>query len=705
MERIVPHKPMKLIRDKVIAKLKAGEVRHVLNEDDLNDLYMLKVLEELGEIEKSDFKDAMEFADILEAIYTLAARNGFDKEYLERAMFQKREKKGGFSNLVLVNMNPNNPSNRIYYYMYRGYLSKPNNPQTIQNICMSYQHDFGLLSENAQRTLVFQCEEWLRAIENTLNTVPHAGEDLFKDRSHLFNGGAPSDKIEAVDPPFGNAYERKTFLELCEKVAKEYENLDEGFYSDEHNHCIVKRVFPESEGDYTRTKNYPDQRGESDRYEVEISNKVKNTDFSFLYFILVWGFVKSMDTTRDDIEIDEITLMLTLPHPDFNWKQLADGFIEMITYAHKSEVYVKERGGKFLAAIESLTQKVVMHRDKKAEAEETAEQILDGYKAFTSGNMDQLKVIQNMIDSGIRKTFSTIKINVQDQDESIEDYKTVFADDLEQLDLKVQHYLTKGWKIYGGGFAVAEKMEVKGVASFPSLIPKYMQTMIKPKTEEVTAEDVSAEKLIQDDIKERSFGEASTEESAPHKTEDRKSENRQADIKTYEEPAKINSTAKSDDIDWNNVTVDLMFIASHPTLKDMLNVKLHNALRESGTDKKDITDVQRKEIHILKGVGKKTLDKLQEIQNYVLEKRGEKTSGATSGSNEPVTYKMLQQYQEAKQVQVSLDLWDTLVDMNITDDTDLRTIDREKFLTKRSGGEEELKELDELIDQISKLPF
>jgi hypothetical protein len=36
----------------------------------------------------------------------------------------------------------------------------------IFNICLSYRHDYGLLTAEEQHTLQFECKEWARAIYN-----------------------------------------------------------------------------------------------------------------------------------------------------------------------------------------------------------------------------------------------------------------------------------------------------------------------------------------------------------------------------------------------------------------------------------------------------------------------------------------------------------------------------------------------------------
>lgn len=39
----------------------------------------------------------------------------------------------------------------------------------IHNVCLSRRHDFGLMSEDKRKVLIFECKEWLRAIKNNLN--------------------------------------------------------------------------------------------------------------------------------------------------------------------------------------------------------------------------------------------------------------------------------------------------------------------------------------------------------------------------------------------------------------------------------------------------------------------------------------------------------------------------------------------------------
>ena len=45
-----------------------------------------------------------------------------------------------------------------------------NDPKFLFDICLSFRHDFGLLSAELQEGINFQAKEWLRAIQNNLKT-------------------------------------------------------------------------------------------------------------------------------------------------------------------------------------------------------------------------------------------------------------------------------------------------------------------------------------------------------------------------------------------------------------------------------------------------------------------------------------------------------------------------------------------------------
>jgi predicted house-cleaning noncanonical NTP pyrophosphatase (MazG superfamily) len=104
----------KLIRDKMTFHLNPNELDNCLDKEELMGLYTLKLREEIEEIKGADYKDIMEYADLIQVALGLASLNGFKMEDVMKAMEDKYELKGGFSNLVLTNLNPNNPSNKIY---------------------------------------------------------------------------------------------------------------------------------------------------------------------------------------------------------------------------------------------------------------------------------------------------------------------------------------------------------------------------------------------------------------------------------------------------------------------------------------------------------------------------------------------------------------------------------------------------------------
>jgi predicted house-cleaning noncanonical NTP pyrophosphatase (MazG superfamily) len=108
-------KPKKLIREKIISKLKDGEFENITDLKELNKLYAIKVREELAEIQESDHKDIMEFVDLIQVAWCWAEQNGFTYEQVELYANIKFVEKGKFSNLVLNNLNPNNPSNKLYF--------------------------------------------------------------------------------------------------------------------------------------------------------------------------------------------------------------------------------------------------------------------------------------------------------------------------------------------------------------------------------------------------------------------------------------------------------------------------------------------------------------------------------------------------------------------------------------------------------------
>lgn len=108
-------KPKKLIRKNIIEKLKEGEWETITDQEELNQLYAIKVREELAEIQESDHKDIFEFVDLIQVVFSFAKQNGFTHEEISKAMIEKSIDKGSFGRLALNNLNPENPSNRLYF--------------------------------------------------------------------------------------------------------------------------------------------------------------------------------------------------------------------------------------------------------------------------------------------------------------------------------------------------------------------------------------------------------------------------------------------------------------------------------------------------------------------------------------------------------------------------------------------------------------
>lgn len=108
-------KPKKLIRSQIIKKLNPLDWEEITDQKELNELYALKIKEELLEIQQSEHKDIMEFVDLIQVAYSFAKINGITEEKLSTALLAKSTDKGGFSNIALNNLNPNNPSNKMYF--------------------------------------------------------------------------------------------------------------------------------------------------------------------------------------------------------------------------------------------------------------------------------------------------------------------------------------------------------------------------------------------------------------------------------------------------------------------------------------------------------------------------------------------------------------------------------------------------------------
>lgn len=108
-------KPKKLIRSEITKQLKEGEWEVINDINELNALYALKVREELAEIQASEHKDIYEFVDLIQVAYQFGLENGFSVDELTSHIEQKSVNKGTFGRLALNNLNPDNPSNKLYF--------------------------------------------------------------------------------------------------------------------------------------------------------------------------------------------------------------------------------------------------------------------------------------------------------------------------------------------------------------------------------------------------------------------------------------------------------------------------------------------------------------------------------------------------------------------------------------------------------------
>lgn len=105
----------KLIRSGIKKHLKDNEWELISNQDELNKLYALKIREELEEVQESDHKDIKEFVDLIQVVFAFAKVNGFTMNQLQEALITKSVEKGVFGRIALNNLNPDNPSNKLYF--------------------------------------------------------------------------------------------------------------------------------------------------------------------------------------------------------------------------------------------------------------------------------------------------------------------------------------------------------------------------------------------------------------------------------------------------------------------------------------------------------------------------------------------------------------------------------------------------------------
>ena len=96
-------KVVKLVRDKIPAIIETkGEkpVFHVATEDEYEKELLKKLREEMGEFFHSG--EVLELADMLEVIYTIGERLGYDERKLNKLRKNKREARGGFEKKIIL---------------------------------------------------------------------------------------------------------------------------------------------------------------------------------------------------------------------------------------------------------------------------------------------------------------------------------------------------------------------------------------------------------------------------------------------------------------------------------------------------------------------------------------------------------------------------------------------------------------------------
>ncbi len=98
---------MKLIRDFLASRIPKYELMFTDNQDEIDGLLRAKLHEEIQELEQSGFTDPEEYADVLEVLETIAARQGVS---MAKILETKRDKfldKGGFQTGLIWTGNKN----------------------------------------------------------------------------------------------------------------------------------------------------------------------------------------------------------------------------------------------------------------------------------------------------------------------------------------------------------------------------------------------------------------------------------------------------------------------------------------------------------------------------------------------------------------------------------------------------------------------
>jgi len=90
---------IKLIRDRIRG---TEGIRKQVTPEEGKELLYAKLREEILELKESNFEDIYEYADVLEVLYELMARNNISRRDVEKARIKKLLDRGGFrENYVL----------------------------------------------------------------------------------------------------------------------------------------------------------------------------------------------------------------------------------------------------------------------------------------------------------------------------------------------------------------------------------------------------------------------------------------------------------------------------------------------------------------------------------------------------------------------------------------------------------------------------
>ena len=90
---------IKLIRDRIRG---TEGIRKQVTPEEGKELLYDKLREEILELKESNFEDIYEYADVLEVLYELMARNNISRRDVEKARIKKLLDRGGFrENYVL----------------------------------------------------------------------------------------------------------------------------------------------------------------------------------------------------------------------------------------------------------------------------------------------------------------------------------------------------------------------------------------------------------------------------------------------------------------------------------------------------------------------------------------------------------------------------------------------------------------------------